>query len=344
VKTSSLLAGPAIVAGVALSLLIAAPASAAPGALVAGSELYALDCDDASGQIYLVDAMTGDATALGDATGARENSCAGQAAWDRTTQTAYYLHWSEVGSELATIDGFSTTTVIGEFLFEEETVDVDSIAIGIDGAAYAIDDDDLYALDLATAELTDRVALIPDLGGLYSFAVDPSTGVFYAMQENGLIYEVDVATGALTEVGQFDLDGSDVYSLQIDVDGTFWVENDRYDEDLRQYESQLWSFDPTDIAETSILSGPIATEDGIFYTESLLLAYSEEAEEEVPAPVTPVTPAGTGAVAPVAAAPAAPELAATGAEQSLLLAAVGAGLAFGGGALVMAQRRRSSIR
>jgi hypothetical protein len=192
--------------------------------------------------------------------------------------------------------------------------------------------DDLYSVDLATGELTVLGAL--GVEGLYGFAVDPSTGEFFAISPAGLFYSVDVTTGAVTLLGDTGLNAVEFnapFSLQIDSAGILWVEGDAFEGDSG-FVSNLWSIDPADLAGSSVLSGAITGVEGTFYTESLLY---------VPAPVVPVVPVVPVEPA-VVAAPVVPQLANTGVDVAPLAAGGALVALLGVALLVPAIRRRAT--
>lgn len=252
-----------------LALVGAAPASAAARALPATDSMYAIACDDglANMQLLGVDASTGASTEIG--TGDGTIGCAGQPAWDATTSTAYYVMFDFPQSILATMNtSTGSTTSIGIFTDTiaepDETPFIQAIAIGLDGAAYAFSETDFYSLDLATAELTQLGSASLELLG---FAVDPTSGVFYAVDISGDVYSVNVTNGVLTAVDTADF-GPDVtvYSLQIDSAGTFWFAS--YEETIDAL--QLWSTTAT-VAGTEELSGVFERSGGEYFHEALLV-------------------------------------------------------------------------
>ncbi|KJC62977.1 DUF6923 family protein [Agreia bicolorata] len=316
--------------------VVAAPAAAAGGrSLPAGSSLYALSCDEGilNPQLFSIDAATAGATAIGAAT-SEENACAGQPAWNPLTSTAYFVSWGP-DTTLGTVDlttGASAT--VAPFTFEGGGERVDSLAIGLDGAAFAISGDELFTVDLTTGELAE----VGQLGvvGLYGFAVDPTTGDFFAISPEGLLYSVDVTTGAATLVGDTGLNSGSFnapFSLQIDSAGILWIEGDSFEPDLG-FVANLWSVDPADLSSSSVLSGAIAVGEDPVYSEALLF---------VPAPVKPVVPVAPVVEPAVVVAPVAPQLANTGVDAAPI-AAGGALVALLGLALLAPAIRRRAAR
>lgn len=263
----------------ALLLAGASPASAAGASIDPGDSLYAINCDSVYNdwQLLGVEASTAASVPIGDGTGSVDedlDACAFQAAYDVTTGKSYYIQVTddeenETVYSLASIDvvtGDSTT--IGEFYFPAEVTtypEVESIAIGIDGKAYAFADSVLYGLDLTNAKLT----FIDDsLNSIDSFAVDPTTGIFYAIDTNAnQLFVVDVTDGDWTFPGAVVFPLGETYvvhSLQIDQSGRFWIEVDRG----REQTATLWSFTLSTLA-SPVYSGDL--DDDPYYSESLLL-------------------------------------------------------------------------
>jgi hypothetical protein len=169
---------------------------------------------------------------------------ASQGAWDATTGTAYSLFYNfdSNDDELLTVDletGVFTFVAEIEIPGPDDINELYSLAIGTDGTAYVFaeyyDDsaDDsffgLFVLDLDTGALTLQANVDDsDLDDPNGFAVDPTSGLFYAFEEDTWeLFRVNVTTGALTLLGTLDApsldEDSDVTSLQIGSDGTFWV-------------------------------------------------------------------------------------------------------------------------
>jgi hypothetical protein len=254
-------------------LLTATPASAAaPGQLPAGDTLFALDCDGETVSTYqFTDVATATTVPVGEANDL-DSDCAGPAAYDYSTGTAYFISWGEDG-ELATLNwstGGAAAAALLTISDDPETdVYPDGIAIGLDGAAYITFNTNLYSLNKTTGVMT----LIGSTGvdDLYGFAVHPATGVFYAINEDGIVYVVDVTDASLDELATLELDyegdgpSTNIYALQIDRDGVFWIQN-------YGIYSDLWSARLDDLANTETFWGVIHYDaDTVFDTESILL-------------------------------------------------------------------------
>ena len=207
----------------ALPVLFASPAAAAT--LPATDSLWAISCnpvgEDYEAGLFSLNPADAQATAIGNGTGLDGGDCAFQPAWNPVTNQAYYI--SDVDNELATIDlTTGLSTVVGEITGPGLINYPTAMAIGLDGAAYAWDrNGGFFSLDLATGAVT----LIADTTlDIWSFSVDPTTGLFYAVDYAGIAYSITAATGAATVIGTILADGGDqIYSLQIDTAGAWWV-------------------------------------------------------------------------------------------------------------------------
>lgn len=282
------LAGAAVAA---LVLITASPASAAARAIPTTDAMYIVSCDDAGGStevLFSVDSATAALGQIGAGIG-QESGCAGQPAWDATTNTAYYFDFFP-DATLNKIDlATGVTTSIAPFFEGVTPIDVDAIAIGLDGAAYALSSGTLYDLNLATAELTDPLSSKTDVFG---FAVDPTSGLFYGVTDLGEVYLIDVATGAANFLDDLTVTpGENVLSLQIDSAGTFWYLNSLDP-------STLWSSDGSTFAGSEELSGSTDLAGGgeTVFSEALLIAPNTvPALAETGVDATPALLVGTAA-------------------------------------------------
>jgi len=322
-----------------LLLAGSAPAYAAPPTLPVDESLYAIACPYytdttvrvANNQLLIVDPS--DATAVNRGTGdgggnaTSDSNCAAGAAWDATTDTAYFVYWTD-GYEypvLATIDlETGAITQIGAFAedgFENDYIT--AIAIGSDGTAYAIDYDgySLFSLDLATGAMTE---INDDVGfgqDPYGFAFNPVDGEFYVVDYDGEFYRIDVTDGSVVSLGTpTGASIADSYGFTIDGNGVAWfgIDEDYGDE----YAAQLWSVDLADFATAAEFSGRIESPAGVVYTESYFI--------------------GPVVAEPAAAEPTGPALAETGVDG---VSTPLVGLALGSvllGAVFLAIRRRAS--
>ncbi len=316
----------AIVVGLsAIALSISAtPAFAvsAPPPLPTGSSMYAVNCDDTAPdlQLFSLDSATAIATSIGTGTSIDSANCGGQPAWDAVTSTAYYVVWpnGSHNESLATLNlSTGASTKVADFSLGANPHNVDAIAIGSGGAAYALSNGKLYSLNLATAVLT----LIGTTGSqTFGFSFDPISAEFFTINSSGLISTIDVATGTLTSVGSVGFNhAAATYSLQIDTNGLLWIENDN-----GSSIAEIWSVNRANVATSGILSGNVKLATVNTYTEALLLVPGQAV---VPAVV-------------------APTLASTGVDSTrldVLAASAFAALFIGGSALIIARKRRGSI-
>lgn len=318
---------PLIVAAASLGLLAfgAMPAYAAGNPIADGDSLFAINCDDGFSdyQLFSVDSTTAVSSEIGDGVSETE-PCAGQPAHNPVTGVSYYIQWSD-DTALATIDvSTGASTTIGPFYWAAEDVEIgaDALAIGGDGAAYILDDADVYSVNLETGEVEFVVSLDADLDSIYSFAWDSVTGAFYGISYDNVVYQIGVTDGSYTEIGEIQFpegEGYYTYSLQFDHEGTLWIEVDL---NLGEgYFASLFSL-TFDTLDAPVYSGEFVVGETSMYTEALLV---------VPAAIPP---------APVPAPE--PALAATGADlASVLPWGIGAGvIVLAGGVLLILRSRR----
>lgn len=221
-----------------------APKAPVTATTAAGESFFTLsqvsDCDDEH-QLFRLDPNTALAAPVGDA---QLDGDATQGAWDRVSGAAYFPFEDFTDGEfyLMTVDtATGEFATVGEFSFVglDYFDEIFSLAIGTDGSAYLMaevgTDDTYYELALFSLDLTDAsltfIAELDDdlLDEPNGFAVDPRSGLFYAFEEDTLeLFRVNVASGALTLLGQLDSPSvdegdSDLTALQIGADGTFWA-------------------------------------------------------------------------------------------------------------------------
>lgn len=300
----------------ALTLLWAAPATAAGNSIDPGDSLYAISCDndDANWQLYGVESSTAVSTPIGSGTpDENESPCAGQAAYNPATGVSYYIQWTNELTVLASIDpATGVSTPIDAFYWNNgefpEYIDADSLAIGGDGSAYILAEGSLFSVDLTSGivELVSNV--LP--AGIYAFAWDSVTDIFYGIASNNTVYEIDVESGGTTVIGEIEFPVDDnewrVYSLQFDEAGSLWIEVDQSNNSF--FGATLWSL-TLDTLGAPVYSGLI-NDGSPFYTESLL--------------ILPGTPE--------------PVLAATGVEAAPVVAGALGLIVLGGAALVLRRR------
>jgi len=189
--------------------------------------MYAIDCNVLNNQFYSVDPVTAQFTAIGSGGSIDGSQCGYGMAYDPMTDVTYFLAGNNNSGNwpLATVNLTTGTETFVANLNVSGTPITDFpavVAIGRDGTAYAIAGNVLYSLNLANGDCT----VIGSTGAgsdIYSFAVDPTSGQFYAVDESGVVYGVNTSTGLGTSLGT--LTTGSVYSLQIDASGVFWINN-----------------------------------------------------------------------------------------------------------------------
>ena len=284
-----------LAAAVTLGMLAlgTAPASAAPRPLPEGDTLYALPCNYYSApvgdlptlQLLDVDTTTAAATAIGTGTEIADVDCAGQGAWDASTNTAYAIaySWGVDGDALLIKVDLATgvSTVVAPFNDTEGPTDVYSIAIDAEGNAFA-SYDGLYSLDLDTATMTYIGGSVSN----YGLAFDPTSGVLHTLNSSGILSTVDTVSGATTPLG--DITEGSTYSLAIDSAGVVWF---GIDVSLPGdgYEVIIASVDSADLTSFEE-SGTLTVGEVAPFQEALLIA-----PDVVPAPAPEPVLAATGA-------------------------------------------------
>jgi LPXTG-motif cell wall-anchored protein len=311
-----LIAAGATLGAISLALLTASPAAAAPRPIADHDGLFAIDCDgsEPGTHLYSVDPLTAAQTLIGTGTIHNDGEdCALQPAWNAFNQTAYFILEDNIDGPLtwlATMDlSTGVSTLINPTFEGDDTyVRIDSMAITPAGDAYAWDGDAFFSMDLTNGHLTfiDNSAALS--GPIWSFAADPTTGILYALTEDGDLYTINPGDAVATYVGFVDVDAADsgILSLQVDSAGILWFENDYFDEQGEDpsFHNELWT----------VLNDASAEENhgdfDLAYTEAILI---------VPGFYTPKLPA-------------------TGVDATPLLA-ISAGIIALGGALVLLRRR-----
>lgn len=254
----------------------ASPASAAT--LPPSDELSAFSCpieEPYLTDFFHVDPDSGASTLVGG-TGI-EPECAFSAAMDPTTGISYYISQSDP-TTLARIDvATGEATPLYELSMPGE---IAGLVIALDGTGYFLAWDELYSIDLATGE-TSYIGELPT-GCLFN-AVDPTTGLIYAIHCTGAAYLLDVTTATLTPIGGLASDLAESWhGFQIDSSGRWWMNGS-----IRENPELTWP---------ALFSS--ATADGV--TETEFEGYFVEGEERVrifpllitrplPEPVLPAT-------------------------------------------------------
>ncbi len=249
---------------------------------------------DVEHQVFRVDPASALASPVGTA---QIIGDARQGAWNPATGSGYFPFEDDDSSDkfLMTVDPTSGSfSTIGEFTTPDLNYisEVFALAIAPSGAAYMMArldaDGTFYELALLSLNLSSGafsiISSVDDsqLDEPNGFAIDPSTGLAYAFEEDTQeLFQIDLATGALTSLGVIDTasvqGSSDVTALQIGTDGTFWAVFDDAIGSPAEDAGMLISFTLADISAGSIL----ATEHGILTDDempsrSLLLTPSLE--------------------------------------------------------------------
>ena len=241
-RTLSALVGALAVGGL---LFVATPASAAVAVLPEQDDLYGVtdwesETEEDFIQLLAVDSTTAAGTEIGPGVLTPAYFGMGQAAYDSLRDVSWVTYLTYDGefihSWLATVDvATGDVTTIGEILDNEGgAFHINGVMVGDDGIIYAVEEqeDGLYILDPTTAV----ASFVGELLHTHSFAYDPVTDSFYAIDHNGYeLVEVDVATGATTLVatwGEVVPEGwYDSHSMQFDSNGAMWFQTWGNDED-----------------------------------------------------------------------------------------------------------------
>ncbi len=311
----------AVVGVLALTGVATAANAAGTRTLPDGNSLYAITCpyysDDAAqtpnNQVLALDEHTAVATAVGSGTEIDGSTCAGSPAVDPTTGIVYALvavddYDFPILVTVNLVTGVSSK--VADITDGTDPFSAQALAIGLDGSAYALSGGDLYSLNLTDGVMTFIASSLVDTWG---FVSDPVSGLFYAIDEVGEVFEVDVTDGTFTSLGQLPFIVSDeAYSLTMDSNSVFWMGRDV--DSVDEYTMELWSFTLVDPAGSGLLSGELTLGAKLPYSEALVIG---------PKYVAPaLASTGVDLAAPISA--------------GIVLLAVGAGFA------VMARRRRNA--
>ncbi len=304
----------------------AAPALAAPPPLPSGDALYTVPCweTDDGLQLMSIDAVSGAATPVGAAE-LVGTGCSYDLSWNPVDGLAYGL------SDFMSVDSVSTQflysvdvitgeiTIIGPYVTAADGLGpIGSFVIGLDGTAYGVGESGLLAtIDLATGEAT-MVGTIAGMGSsdYWGSAVDPNTGLFYAIGISGDLLRFDPVALTSEVVGTVPRPAGVAfqYGLTIDSAGTAWIVSSPAGEQDPSAASALWSTPLASPGAPELSGSFITTTDTpiTFYSFEIFSTWS----------------------------PPAPQLAATGSEASALVAvgALGFGL-LAAGSLALVRRR-----
>lgn len=306
-------------AALSLGLLaLAAPAHAAPPALPDGDQLVASTCNNDFPDLTLLDVnpATGASTELAST---EDGYCGYQGAWDRVTESFYFIAWDSSISVLLSYDpATGDVTQIGDVVDGATNPNPYALVIDLDGNAYFNWGTELYSIDLTSGEAADLGELAALDGFGYGFSVDPTTGALYLLQEDGELFLIDPLTVTATPVATwtFSATGNFTWGLAIDRAGTAWV-----------VESP-----GVDDAYSALYSTPLATFGAAPEFSGNLLA----SEASYDGWWVALIPGDEPAPAPAPA----PQLAATGIDATPMIAIAGMlGLA---GLVLVASRRRAA--
>lgn len=337
------------VAVAALAITLAAgPATAASAAVTTelpeGESLYVVECESGTGGFGTVDPATAAVTLIGTGSNDPNVTCAGMAAFNPVNGLGYWSSW-DIDGDLFSVD--LTTgehTFIGSVRYADDSAPsfwLEHMAIGPDGTAYGIANDDVgtvsfVRIDLDTAIATPietpAEALDFDEVGDYtwwSFAYNPADGQFYAISDaTDHLYRVDVASGALTDLGAHG-DGWAWYGISFDSNGTMWgVCTGTTTQSCVVTQSTVADWTTAGASQESAAT----TVDGAgWFTEAQFIDYTVTAEEPVDEqPEEEQNDTVTDA----------PELAATGSDPLVVGSLVGAALALLSAGVLVTLRAR----
>ena len=302
----------AAIAAAALVGLGVTPASAspAPRPLPPTNHLYAVGCDPTlHSTLVSVDPTTGVLTQIGTDQGGA--ACSETAAWDRASQTAYYINKGSPQDLYSLNIVTGVATVIGEVHDGSNYPTVNTMMIASNGDAYLLANNNvLFSLNLNTAIET----YIADGPGeedppIYASAFDCSTGSFYTVDQAGVFSETEVRNGSSLNIADLiGFGGGEPYSMQIDAGGTLWIEADTgslepnfggLETDPGSDEADLWTVDqdepgPGEISESAIEAGPLQLNGANFYSKSLMITGPPTCGAVTPTPVPKRSLALTG--------------------------------------------------
>lgn len=234
--------------------------------LPSGDYLYDIDCSGA--HLQSLDVHDARSQYMGDGNQIEGSTCGYQGAFNKITDTAYYLagNNNEEIWPLATVDlATGEQSLVGNIFYINEnnepalfTGGIGAVAISDRGDAAFIYNNTLYGLNLETGEATTTsVDLSSFQSTIYAAAFD-SNGNLYFLSEDGHLGSINAYNPDLLQlIDAGTLPAAFNYSLQIDSSGMFWVVSNGGD---------LASFNVSDIEGTYEVSGRLSP-----YSGSLLL-------------------------------------------------------------------------
>lgn len=245
----------------AVALTATTPATAA---LPPGDHLVTIGCQGENGRLIDVDVDDATGMLLGDPIAETQYQCGLQGAFDPVTGFIYYPQMGDNGVDnalyQADLDGMQLN--LGDFHLSDSTaVEITSLAINSVGHAFGFDmDENLYSIDLTTAEVT-LVGSSAQGGYSYqSLAFDRTDNTLYAMRDGvGSIYTVNVDTGAVTSTG-ISIPNY-VMGITFDDAGLMYILTDDILSELSTYD-----FDTSTL--TQLAGGALLSAGGNYYTQS----------------------------------------------------------------------------
>ena len=251
----------------------ASPAVAVAPTLPAGDFLFQVECDEDLNdrQLLGVDLDIEELVLIGDGDGAGDLGCVAQGSMDPGTDWFYFVDWYIAGDTLARVNVVSgVVEEIGLMLDEGAEAQIISLAIGPDGNAYALSDENLYGVNLDNGDLfllnRPNVAALNG-GSPYGFAYDPTTEHFYVAEDGDTeIHQLNVETGELSYVTE----NSDFWigSMAFDSEGYFWFNGN----DSKVRRGSLLNFDDS---ANVLATGDLLLESEVVYSESIGISRAE---------------------------------------------------------------------
>jgi hypothetical protein len=191
--------------------------------------MFEVSCDSStnSDQLHSLNLEAGTRTPIGDGVppGGTGSGCAGQGAIKPGTDWHYFNGNSSDLFRVNLISG--DVELVGQTMKDGSPVVLVALSIDGFGNAYGLTRYNLYSLDLLTGALSeekpaDFVALTG--GSPLAFAYDEKTDEFYVVENEGGLYQLDVATGELTLLAT----NSDIWvaSMAFDSRGRLWVNSE----------------------------------------------------------------------------------------------------------------------
>jgi LPXTG-motif cell wall-anchored protein len=202
------------------------PALAVGGpVLPANDKLYLVECDSdfTELQLFSLNPESGVPTEIGEGAPG-ETFCGFQGAQQPGSDWFYFFNNASYLQRVDLITGVNET--IAQFSLNESVYNsAYSLTFGPDGTAYVLSYDNLYTVNLETAELTYLSApnFYDEYSGYpYAFAYDYVTEKFYVVEDgDGALYELTPSTGDKVEL-TYNEDYA-VLSMAFDANGDLWI-------------------------------------------------------------------------------------------------------------------------